>query len=503
MPDSGPGGQSRRQIRVGIAVAAVFWLMLALAGFPRAYPDDAIMIGPALGLRDHGFLDNVFLSRAFYPEPAYLFYPPTFSWALLGWISLFGQSLKALALFWAACCIAASIALGTLISRLGRISWGIPAACVLLLGCVAYSGIRMEILGFATFFWGVMLTSNGRAHWRGPGYFLLFVTPTIAPTFLAFCLVASLALFVRRISARELVLAGGGLALACLVLILACQGDVGGLARTMYKYSSIRVGIGGRGDFLQNLVRVLGLGVIMTAAICLVRIKALGEKVMSAHVMVPVLLTTGFALSVATHSRPSIWIAYTLGQLFLLALTGQALLKHAQAIGAGWASLARLATWPVMPIGLLVFLAAFNGHYAARYAPVPLSPGLTAIARTAVEGAPAADMVFADAAVFGALDFPTARPMRDAMVVNPWPDYLQDFKAIPKGQTWVLSLSNFLALSQNGGGRVAQTPRLARYLVAPGGARVDAEQVCVLRADASVVIAQDIDAAVRRYCRAG
>lgn len=329
----------RFTVQAGILVALLFWAGLALAGFPRPYLDDAIMVGPTLGLRDAGFLDNVLLSRDFYPEPAYLFYPPVFSWALLGWVALFGQGFSAMAGFWAACCAAASIALGLSLRRQTGYPWSIPAACVLLLGCVAFTGLRMEILGFATFFAGLALGVDDRPTARAAGYFLLFATPTIAPTFLGYAFVASVTLFLLRRSAREVVLAGVALAMAVLALVLACQGEIVELVRTMYSYRSIRIGLGGREEALLRLVLALGVGSAISIAICLIWVRSLGSAITAAKVIVPIVLVAGFALSIATHSRLAIWIGYALAQMFLLTVALQALIeRHGIRIapGCGW-----------------------------------------------------------------------------------------------------------------------------------------------------------------------
>ena len=479
------------------ALAVLFWAALALAGFPRPYPDDAIMIGPAIGLQQSGFLDNPFLSRTFYPEPSYLFYPPLFSWVLLGWITLFGHSFKALALFWALCAAAASIAFGRLITRLTGLVWGIPAACVLLLGSMAYTGFRMEILAFATFPVGLLLAlDQGRAQ-RIAGIFLLFLTATIAPTFLALSAVAALALVGWRRTAGAMIEAGIGLVLAVIVLVLSCQGDVLGLVQTMQKYSAIRVGLGGRADFADRLLRVLGIGTVLALATSLIRWKGLGERITAPAVVMPLLLTLAFALSVLTHSRPSIWTAYTVGTLFLLCV---ALKDYAKAL-----IVKRGLALPLivvnLPLALVGFLAVFHLWYAPRYSPLPLSSQQTELARQAVAAAPPGDLVVADATVFGALGFPTARRMEDAMVRNPYPDFLQDFTRIPTGQTWVMTEANFVLLNQQGDGRLKRGPRLERYLTAQPGSRIDNQRICVFDARASTLIAQDFAQALDRYCR--
>ena len=483
-----------------VGFAVLFWVLLALNGFPRPYADDAIMIGPAIGLQQSGFLDNPFLSRIFYPEPTYLFYPPLFSWVLLGWIALFGTSFLSLAMFWAGCGMVASVSLGRLITRLTGINLGIPVACVLLLGSLAYSGFRMEILAFATFFAGLAFAA-GPGRWRRvAGYYLLFLSPTIAPTFLALSLVATLALAVWRWGTKELALAALALGLAIATLILACQGDLAGLVQTMQKYSAIRVGLGGRADYEQRLLRVLGIGIVLALTTSAIRWKGLGERITSPAVFAPLLLTLGFALSVLTHSRPSIWAAYTIGGLFLLSVAVQhyveALAKQGRIPVPRW-----LVRMPLAPLGLAAFLAGFNAWYAPQYSPKPLSPRLTDLARQAVSAAPVGNLVVADAAVFGALGFPTARPIEDAMVRNPFPNFLQDFTRLPPGQTWVLTEANFLALSQHGEGRLKQGPRLERYLTAQPGSTMDNQRICVFEARASVLIAQDIEQALALYCR--
>lgn len=482
------------------AVIAAIWLGLAALGFPYPYPDDAIMIGPSLGIIEHGLVTNIYLSKAFYPDTIYLFYPPVFSWVLAGWIVLFGKAQASLAVFWATCGTIASIGLGHLLRRLTRQNWPLLAAPVLLFGCIAYTGLRMELLAFATFFAGLALACTARPGFRLMGYWLLFLTPTVAPTFLAFATVAVLALLWRRIGLRELTLAGGGLLAAVIILWLSAHGLLRDLMTTMYEYRNVRVGIGGRDEFERHLVLVIGVFSVMGIAAVGIRRLLLRQPWRSVDVQLPLLLMVGFGLSILSHARPSLWVAYAVASVLLFTLA----LAESLARFSASALVRRLPRWMASPsfapLAFISFLAGLNLQYLLSEAVPPLRAGPLAQLKAELAAVPSHRKVIADSRVFSALDYPTDRPMEDAMVRNAWPSYQPDFTRLPPDAVWVMTRSSLLSLSGRGSA-LGTSSRLHLAFLALAPPALDHEQICVFHPNASVAFATNFDLALQRFCR--
>jgi len=82
-----------------LAAGLLFGGLFAL-GFPKPFCDDLYFIGAGLNLANGGDFSNPFLERSQFPEPHHYFgHPPMLSYAVAGWLKLFGISARSLMSF--------------------------------------------------------------------------------------------------------------------------------------------------------------------------------------------------------------------------------------------------------------------------------------------------------------------------------------------------------------------------------------------------------------------
>jgi hypothetical protein len=265
------------------------------------------------------------------------------------------------------------------------------------------------------------------------GYFLLFLTPTISPTMLAVSFVATLAIFGHFGAGRrgaELLVAASALAAAVLLLVAGVSGDVGGLVATMFRFSDVRLGIG----LYESLtypyvlpVMLLGVG----AAV--VQRAIIGRPLNSVAVKVPLLLVLAMQLTLLTHMRPAMIVAFNIaiGTMFVIAL-GE---LWSRATARPGATVVGLAVWG----GALLVL---NIGYARSIANAPLSSDQVAAAHAMVAAAPPGNTVVADARIIkDALGYPANLRLEDSMLRHAWPAFRQNYHQIPAHEHWVMSRS--------------------------------------------------------------
>jgi hypothetical protein len=400
--------------------------------FPFSYWDDSLILGPAIGLVEGYGLHNMYLSSEFYPAQTYLFYPPTFFWVMAGWIATFGRSVESLSLFWAACALGISLPAGALLTRLSRTRMGYAVAPILVLGCIAYTGYRYEILALATFFSGIALSVADR---RSLGYLLLCLTPTIAPTMVGSCIVALGALAFHHRRDHPLREAGRlalTLSLALVWLSASVSGNLIGLVETMYHYRSVRIGMGGREMQDAMPLFVLQTGLLTVAFARIVLGRGWGEPL----VRLPLLLVATWALTLFTHARPSVLVAMNLVSTVLFVLVLAAIFvarggsrrtfvsRHAPGIALG---------------GVGACLLWLNVTYASTIPIRPLAPALVQRARALAAQAIPGQAIVVDARVMrDVLHFPKRLDMQDAMVRHAWPAIYQDYHRIPANELWIV-----------------------------------------------------------------
>lgn len=471
-PDAVPA--NNRLWPVGIVVHMLFWAALVGLGFPATYWDDAVIVAPALGLIHNGFLDNIYASKEFYPARVYLFYPPTYFFVLAGWVVAFGKGLLSLSAFWALCGLISSISLASLIHRLlpSRVIWLV--APILVFGCIAYTGHRYEIFGFATLLAGLAVGVGRR---RFAGYFLLFVTPTVAPTMLGPAAVAVIAIFAHYQRGRfwaELALAGAGFVLAMILLVAGVSGDVAGLVDTMYKYRSVRVGAGGRDLIVYKYIgAVSALGF---AAAALQRWRT-GRPWSSVQLQLPLFLVAALVATVVTHARPSMIVALNIAIVTVFIISLATSLIKPRDLGGRAPSIA-LGLWAAG-------LAVLNFGYA-RSISVPVLPDtLAAQARAVAAAKPAGATLVAESRIIKeALGYPVGARVEDASVRHAWPDYAQDYHRIPDTEYWIMSRAA-LAVKLGKSAPVDRRGRLDTLFIAPGMGRVADDRICVITGEIS------------------
>jgi len=79
--------------------ALFFFAGLGLLGFPRPMMDDLFFIGAGLNLASGGDFSNPLLARQGFPGSLYFVHPPLHSYALAGWLKIFGISTGSLLAF--------------------------------------------------------------------------------------------------------------------------------------------------------------------------------------------------------------------------------------------------------------------------------------------------------------------------------------------------------------------------------------------------------------------
>lgn len=495
---------TRGSCAVLAVVVVAFWLAAATAGFPRAFYDDSIMIGPSLSILQEGKLTNYLLSDRFYPREQYLFYPPVFSWVLSGWMYLFSTSSASLAAFWAACCVFASAGLGILLARLTRSIWLSLAAPILLFGCEAYLGFRLEVLGFASFFTGLVFATSGGQRWRLAGYALLFATPTVAPTFLAYAgsSIAALLLYNRRAGSGEIMRAATGLLLAVAILALTTQGNLLGLVETMSRFQSVRIGAGGRSGIMEGYIRPYILFSVLLIVSTCARALVCERRWSSVNGVVGLILIAAYPIMLLTHARESLVVAFRVAAVSLAiidaAAIGGSLLSSRSGRPRATKEFLTLAGFACFALFLVVVNYKFNATYAVK----PLNQQTQRQIARIAERVSSTGLIVADPRVAMALEYKPTGRIQDSMVRNAWPDIFQDFHAIPKHEVWIITRANFAHLLAE---PLPKVPRMQRFFIASGtfpyGRKPD--DICVLTRQRYVQEAEPSERAMDRLCKVG
>ena len=77
-------------------VAILFFAFLWLLDFPKPFSDDLFYCGAGLNLANGGDFANPLLARQHFPNHYFFVYPPIHSYAIAGWMKLFGISARSL-----------------------------------------------------------------------------------------------------------------------------------------------------------------------------------------------------------------------------------------------------------------------------------------------------------------------------------------------------------------------------------------------------------------------
>src|SRR5881409_235869 len=96
---------------------AAYCLMLWLLDFPKPMVDDLAYCGAACNLAQGGDYSNPWLLRYHLPGHLFLVYPPLHSFALAGWLKLFGISARSMTAFPVTMCFVTASSTAALLWR--------------------------------------------------------------------------------------------------------------------------------------------------------------------------------------------------------------------------------------------------------------------------------------------------------------------------------------------------------------------------------------------------
>lgn len=152
-----------------LAVCA-FWVLVFALGFPSPSVDDVFYTGAATGLVRSGELKNPYLREylTLYSGTYFFQYPPFHSYALAGFLTLFGIHERSMLAFQSVWYVAASVALGALIRATGYPRHLMYVSVLLFALFILGQGLRPDAMAFGLLFPGLwLLTRTGRGTLAG------------------------------------------------------------------------------------------------------------------------------------------------------------------------------------------------------------------------------------------------------------------------------------------------------------------------------------------------
>jgi len=205
----------------------LFFAGLYALSFPQPMCDDLFYIGAGLNLASGGDFSNPFLERAAFPGPHHYFdHPPLFSYAVAGWLKLFGISARSLLAFQM---LTYLLICRTTLAIFRRhhfpplLEWLLPLAVA---SAFLPTGLRFEAFSVALTMAGLALMDGGGLRLPGMffGFLLLFLGASAASrvTFFsgALVLLALVNLRCRKVPVVTLGLTAGAAFLAVFGLFL-------------------------------------------------------------------------------------------------------------------------------------------------------------------------------------------------------------------------------------------------------------------------------------------
>ncbi|HSY17984.1 MAG TPA: hypothetical protein VK815_06600 [Candidatus Acidoferrales bacterium] len=179
--------------------AAVFFTGLGCLGFPRPMMDDLFFTGAGLNLAAGGDFSNPLLARQDFPGTLYFLHPPLHSYAIAGWLKIFGVSTASLLAFqavmyvlicWSTICILRKHRAPHLLEWL--LPLGVASAFLSV-------GLRSEPLAAALTMLGFALVEclGQKTVLLFCGFLLLFLGASVASRLSFFSAALALASFVR------------------------------------------------------------------------------------------------------------------------------------------------------------------------------------------------------------------------------------------------------------------------------------------------------------------
>ncbi len=154
-----------RRFPLSLVFAVVLFGLLFRMDFPKPTLDDLFFVGASLHLAEGGDFSNPMVERQGYPSHYYFGHPPTFSYALAGWLKLVGISSASMLSFELLLYL---LICGSLIGLLRQyrarawLEWLVPLG---VLAALLPEGLRPESLAVALSLGGFALVECGR-QWR-------------------------------------------------------------------------------------------------------------------------------------------------------------------------------------------------------------------------------------------------------------------------------------------------------------------------------------------------
>lgn len=212
---------------LSILGAVVFFFGLWLLDFPKPMTDDLFYCGAALNLAGGGDFSNPLLARQEFPSHFYFVYPPVHSYALAGWLKVFGISAASMTGFPIVMYLAMAVATIAILRRHGApvwLEWLVPFG---VFAAFSHGGLRTEAMSAALITTGFALIACAKrpARMAFPGFLLLAFGGLTAPRMMIFA--AALALLGGWCSWRA---AAPGRSRALLLAAALAAGTIAGLA---------------------------------------------------------------------------------------------------------------------------------------------------------------------------------------------------------------------------------------------------------------------------------
>ncbi len=171
-----------RKILPPLVAAFFFFGFLWLLDFPKPFIDDLFYTGAGMNLADGGDLSNPFAVRYFPGQHFFFAYPPVHSYALAGWLKIFGISAAAMTGFQIAIYFSITVAIIAILYRNEApvwMAWLVPLAVTTFLEW----GLRPEAPAAALTWIGFAIIECGAR--KGPVVFfallLMFLAGATAP----------------------------------------------------------------------------------------------------------------------------------------------------------------------------------------------------------------------------------------------------------------------------------------------------------------------------------
>jgi hypothetical protein len=213
---------SLKSVPASVFGALVLFFCLWSLGFPTPFVDDLFMCGAALNMTTGGDFSNPLISRQEFPSHYFFAQPPTHSYALAGWLKIFGISAGSLTGFQMTMYFVTAVASIAILRRHAAPRWLEWLVCLAVLVGLSPCGLRMEPLAIALTMAGFAVTEYYSNRFAVTfAFLLLFLGGSAAPRTVFFPAAFALLAAWRLARGRKTFSAGLRLALFCAAIALS------------------------------------------------------------------------------------------------------------------------------------------------------------------------------------------------------------------------------------------------------------------------------------------